>query len=69
MLKALCKIVIFDEPGDSTVQKATIHEVTTMLATDKELYVLFPGHSHLLTTDTDNPTLWLLPERQQVKGH
>ena len=33
-------------------QKATIHQVTTMLATSKN--VLFPGHSHLLTTDTDD---------------
>ena len=35
----------------------TIHlvQVTTMLATSKD--VLFPGHSHLLTTGTDDPTL------------
>ena len=31
--------------------KDAIHLVTTMLATSKN--VLFPGHSHLLTTDTD----------------
>ena len=38
-----------------------------MLATSKN--VLFPGHNHLLTTCTDNPTLWSLPERQgEVKG-
>ena len=37
----------------STVQKATIHQVTTMLATSKN--VLFPGHNHLLTTGTDDP--------------
>ena len=35
--------------------KATIHQVTTMLATSKN--VLFPGHNHLLSTSTDNPTL------------
>ena len=29
-----------------TAQKATIHQVTTMLATSKD--VLFPGHDHLL---------------------
>ena len=48
-------------------KKATIHQVTTMLATSKK--VLFPGQNHLLTTGTDDPTLWLLPECQQVKGH
>ena len=30
-------------------KKATIHQVTTMLATSKD--VLFPGHNHLLTID------------------
>ena len=33
-------------------KKATIHQVTTMLATTKN--VLFPGHDHLLTTGTDD---------------
>ena len=37
------------------VIKATIHQVTTMLATSKN--VLFPGHSHLLTTGMDDPSL------------
>ena len=36
-------------------KKATMHQVTTMLATSKT--VLFPGHNHLLTTGTDNPSL------------
>ena len=36
-------------------KKATIHQVTTMLATSKD--VLFPGHNHLLTTGTDDPSL------------
>ena len=40
---------------DSTAQKATIHQVITMLATSKN--VLFPGHNHLLTTGADDPTL------------
>ena len=46
-----------------TVQKkqTTIHQVTTMLATSK--IVLFPGHNHLLTTGTNDPTLWLSLER------
>ena len=33
-------------------KKATIHQVTTMLATSKN--VLYPGHNHLLTTGADN---------------
>ena len=36
-------------------KKATIHQVTTMLATSKN--VLFPGHNSLLTTGTDDPSL------------
>ena len=32
-----------------------IHHVTTMQATSKT--ILFPGHNHLLTTGTDDPTL------------
>ena len=36
-----------------------INQVTTMLATSKN--VLFPGHNQLLTTSTDDPTLWLSP--------
>ena len=46
----------------SLCKKATIHQVNTMLATSKN--VLFPGHNKLLTTGTDDPTLWLSPERQ-----
>ena len=36
-------------------KKATIHQVTTMLATSKN--VLFPGHNHLLNTGADDRTL------------
>ena len=36
-------------------KKATIHQVTTMLATSRN--ILFPGHNHLLTTGTDDPSL------------
>ena len=43
-------------------KKATIHQVTTMLATSKN--ILFSGHNHLLTTGTDDPTLWLSPKDQ-----
>ena len=35
--------------------KATIHQVTTMLATSTN--ALFPGYNHLLTAGTDDPTL------------
>ena len=35
-----------------SAKKATIHQVTTMLATSKN--VLFPGHNYLLTTGTDD---------------
>ena len=41
-------------------KKTTIHQVTTMLATSKN--VLFPNHNHLLTTD--DLTLSLSPSRQ-----
>ena len=47
----------------SLCKKNTIHQVTTMLATS--INVLFPDHNHLLTTSTDDPTLWLLPECQE----
>ena len=43
----------------SLCKEATIHQVTTMLATSKN--VLFPGHNHLLTTGTDDLSLWLSP--------
>ena len=36
-------------------KKATIHQVTAMLTTSKN--VLFPGHNHLLTTGIEDPTL------------
>ena len=36
-------------------QQATIYQVTTMLATSKN--VLFPGHNHLLATGADDPSL------------
>ena len=42
----------------ATIQQVTtmlIHQVTTMLATSKN--VLFPCHNHLLTTGADDPSL------------
>ena len=50
-----------------TEQKATIYQVTTTVATYKN--VLFPGHNHLLTTSTDDPTLCLSPKHKRVAGH
>ena len=40
-------------------KKVTIHQVTTMLATSKN--VILPRHNHLLTTGTDDPELCLSP--------
>ena len=36
-------------------KKNTMHQLTTMLSTSKN--VLFPGHNHLLTTVADDPAL------------
>ena len=49
-------------------KKATIHQVTTVLATSKN--VLFLGHNHRLTTGTDDPSL-LVGTRALIKvlGH
>ena len=44
-----------------TAQKATIHQVTNMLVSPKN--DLFPGHNHLLTTGTDDPTCWHLGDK------
>ena len=41
---------------NTTQKNPTIHQVTTMLATSKN--VLLPGHTHLLTTGTDDPKLY-----------
>ena len=48
-------------------KKATIHQVTTMLATSK--HVLFPGHNHLLTIGADNPSLAGAGVIIKVSGH
>ena len=52
----------------NAAQKATIHQVTNMLGTSTK-NVLFPGQNHLLTTGTNDPTFWLSPKHQRVKGH
>ena len=51
----------------STGQKATIHQVTTVLATSKN--VLFSGHSHLLTSGTDDSSLTGTQVIIKVSGH
>ena len=63
ILLAFWSIMILEK--SYTAQKVTIHQVTTMLATYK--IVLFPGHNHLLTTGTDDPTLWLSPKHREWK--
>ena len=51
-----------------TVQnKATIHQVTTMLATSKN--VLFPGQNHLPTTCIDDPSLAYARAIIKASGH
>ena len=48
-------------------KQATIHQVTKMLTASKN--VLFPGHNHLLTTDTDVPSLAGAQAIIKVSGH
>ena len=48
-------------------KKATMHQVTTTLATFEN--VLFPGHKHLLTTSTDDPSLDGTQVITKVLGH
>ena len=48
-------------------KKATMHQLTTMLATSKN--VLFPGHNHLLITNTDVPSLVGARVIIKVSGH
>ena len=54
--------------GNSTLRiKGITHQVTTMLATSKN--VLCPGHNHLLTTSTDDLSLAGARVIIKVKGH
>ena len=49
-------ITLFHVSGNITSRKnTTIHQVTTVLATSKN--VLLPGHNHMLTTGTDDMIL------------
>ena len=47
-------------------KKSTICQVTTMLATSKN--VLFPGHNHLLTTGTHDATLLIIAQVPASEG-
>ena len=52
----LCLCLHDTRPAEQWLcEKATVYQVTTMLTTSKS--VLFPGHNHLLSTGTDDPTL------------
>ena len=46
-----------------TKKNPTVQQVTTLLTTSEN--VQFPGHNHILTTSTDDPSLWLSPEHQR----
>ena len=48
-------LTYIDKYHISLRKKATIHQLTALLLTSKN--VLFPGHNHLLTTGADGPTL------------
>ena len=53
--------------SECTVQKASIHQVTILLATSKN--VLFTGRNYLLTFGTDDPSpagAWVIIK---VSGH
>ena len=50
-----------------TGQKATMHQLTTMLFPSKT--VLFPGHNYLLNTGTDDPSLAGARVIIKVSGH
>ena len=55
-IEALALLYSYSFTMAGTAQKKSgIHRVTTMLATSKS--VIFPGHSHLLTTGTNDKTL------------
>ena len=47
--------------------KKPFHQVTTVLGDAKN--VLFPGHNHLLTTSTDDPSLTGTRVMMKVLGH
>ena len=61
ILQLFPKQKVCKSENNTQCKKATIHQVTTMLATSET--VLFPGHNHLLTTGTDdcsgnNQSVW-----------
>ena len=42
---------------NSLHKQPTIHKVTDMSPIKMSYLILFPGHNHLLTINTDDPTL------------
>ena len=66
MFKPAPAVAYVPAPQPYTAQKATIHQVTTILATSKN--VLFPSHNHLLTTGADDVTPRLSPQCQWLAG-
>ena len=58
----LMQSILYQPQLSALRKKATLHQVTTVLATSKN--VPFPGHNHLLTIGTDDLICWLLHERQ-----
>ena len=58
LMSIVCLVVYFGlqtVPFSVCAKIATIHQVTTMLATSKN--ALFPVYNQLLTTSTDDPSL------------
>ena len=63
----LCCFWKVDITVHSLGKNATIHQLTTMLSTSKN--VLFPGHNNLLTTGADDHSLAGAWEITKMKGH
>ena len=49
------RIILFESLDNALGKKATVHQITTRLATSKN--VLFPSPNHLVITGTDGPSL------------
>ena len=63
----LMSVVVTASRKKTLGKKATVHQLTTMLSTSKN--VLFQGHNHLLTTDADDPSLAGSQAMIKVLGH
>ena len=51
------RLVASSVQDSGTIQKATIHQLTTMLSTSKNVLFPDPIHNHLLTTGVDDPSV------------